>query len=105
MQPTTIGLQKKGIEIMKRVARPAALGACSVAVLLAGCVQVTKEGMIAQRTVQRGLILDRTMTQSPEEQMHSMAAVVDQDAKGFVEDWDLFTQRDRPTRLTRWHER
>lgn len=90
---------------MKRFAGPAAFGCCSVAALLAGCVQLTKEGVIAQRTVQRGLILDRTMTQSAEEQMHSMAAVVDQDAAALVEDWDAFWQRDRPTRLTRWQER
>ena len=90
---------------MKRSALLAAMGCGAGALLSSGCVQLNKEGAIAQRTAQQAMILDRTMTQSPEEQMHSMAAVVDQDAKGIVEDWDAFWQRDRPTRLTRWHER
>ena len=46
-----------------------------------------------------------TMTQTPAERRHSLAAVVDTDCKGLVEDSDLFWQCDRPTRLTRWHER
>ena len=90
---------------MMRFARAAALGGCATALLLTGCVQLTKEGVVAQRTAQRGLILDRSTTQSSEEHMHSLAAVVDEDAKGLVEDLDIFMQRDRPTRLTRWHER
>ena len=98
-------LAARGIWTMMRFARAAALGGCATALLLTGCVQLTKEGVVAQRTAQRGLILDRSTTQSSEEHMHSLAAVVDEDAKGLVEDLDIFMQRDRPTRLTRWHER
>ena len=77
----------------------------ALAALTTGCMQLTRSGFVVQRTIDRGLVLDRNMTQTPEEQMHSLAAVVDTDAKGLVEDSDLFWQCDRPTRLTRWHER
>ncbi len=77
----------------------------ALAALTTGCMQLTRSGFVVQRTIDKGLVLDRNMTQTPEEQMHSLAAVVDTDAKGLVEDSDLFWQCDRPTRLTRWHER
>jgi hypothetical protein len=89
---------------MKRTAGAMALG-CSVLAMVSGCAQLLKEGYIARRTAQRAAVLDSTMTQPLKEQLHSQAAVVDTDAKALVEDWDAFWQRDRPTRLTRWHER
>lgn len=81
------------------------LTVAAVTALTTGCMQVTRSGFVVQRTIDRGLVLDRNMTQTPEEQMHSLAAVIDTDAKGLVADSDLFWQCDRPTRLTRWHER
>jgi hypothetical protein len=81
------------------------LGVAAVAALTAGCMQLTRSGFVVQRTIDKGLVLDRNMTQTPEEHMHSLAAVVDTDAKGLVADLDWFFQVDRPTRLTRWHER
>jgi hypothetical protein len=43
------------------------------------------------------------MTESYIEHLHRLTAVVDQDARALVDDWDTLWQRDRPTRLTRWH--
>ncbi len=89
----------------KRCFTGVVLTVVALAALSTGCMQLTRSGFVVQRTIDKGLVLDRNMTQTPEEQMHSLAAVVDTDAKGLVEDSDLFWQCDRPTRLTRWHER
>ena len=78
---------------------------CVVLASLSGCVGLTKEAVVAQHTGTRAVVLDRPFGQSSAEHLHSLQAVVDQDAKAIVEDWDLLWQRDRPTRLTRWHER
>lgn len=68
----------------------------------AGCVQMTKETLVANRTLVRGLSEDRTMTESYTEHMHRLNAVVDMDSRGLIDDIDLFWQRDRGTRLSRW---
>jgi len=78
-----------------------------VSVLLGslGCAQFSKEAIYWNRTVTKGVSQDRSMTESYTEQMHRFYAVVDQDARAIVDDIDLVLQRDRPTRLTRWHDR
>ena len=68
----------------------------------AGCVQMTKEALVVNRTVVRGLTEDGTMTESYTEHLHRLNAVVDTDARALVDDIDLFWQRNRETRLTRW---
>lgn len=49
--------------------------------------------------------LGPTPTQSVGEHMHDMSAVIDQDTRVFLYDFDMLYQTDRPTRLTRWHSR
>ncbi len=71
--------------------------------LAGGCVQATKDVEVMHRSVTRGLTQDRTMTESYTEHLHRLNAVVDQDARAIVDDWDLFWQRERQTRLSRWH--
>ncbi len=68
----------------------------------AGCVQMTKEIQVANRTLVRGVAQDRTMTESYTEHLHRLNAVIDTDARALVDDIDLFWQRNRETRLTRW---
>jgi hypothetical protein len=79
-----------------------ALIACCL-VAASGCVQATKDIQVANRSVVRGLTQDRTMTESYTEHLHRINAVVDQDARALVDDWDMFWQRERQSRLTRWH--
>ena len=79
-----------------------ALVVCGL-VLAPGCVQMTKDIQVANRTMTRGLTQDRTVTESYTEHLHRLNAIVDQDARALVEDWDLLWQRDRQSRLTRWH--
>jgi hypothetical protein len=49
--------------------------------------------------------LGPTPTQSTGDHMHSINAVIDQDARAFIYDMDLVYQTNRPTRLTMWHDR
>ncbi len=70
---------------------------------LSGCVQLSKESLVINRSATRGLTQDRTMTESYTEQMHRINSVIDHDAAALVEDIDLLWQRDRVARLTRWH--
>ncbi len=77
----------------------------SFAVLTTGCAQISKEMVHNNRILVKGLSEDRTVTESYTEHLHRMTAVVDQDAVGLVDDWDLLLVRDRPSRLTRWHVR
>ena len=71
--------------------------------LASGCVQATKDIETINRSVTRGLTQDRSMTESYAEHLHRLNAIVDHDARGLVEDWDLLLQRHRRNRLSRWH--
>ncbi|MCP4593261.1 MAG: hypothetical protein GY842_21190 [bacterium] len=74
---------------------------------MAGCSgpQMAKEGSLIARYFHRGATQSHTLTQPSAEHMHSLNAVVDLDARALLEDVDAFWQRDRGTRLSRWHER
>jgi hypothetical protein len=75
------------------------LGWCS------GCAQSAKEANLIGRYFYLGATQSHSMTQSSSEHLHSMQSIVDLDAKALLDDIDVFWQRDRGTRLTRWHER
>lgn len=70
-----------------------------------GCSQTAKETSLVGRYFVRGATQSSTITQSSSEHLHSLNGVVDLDAKALLEDIDAFWQRDRGTRLSRWHER
>ena len=74
---------------------------------VAGCSgpQMAKEGSLIARYFHRGATQSSTLTQSSAEHLHSLNAVVDIDSKALLDDLDVFWQRDRGTRLSRWHER
>lgn len=46
-----------------------------------------------------------TLTQSPHEHYQGVSEVVARDTRALIEDLDVFFLTDRPTRLTRWHDR
>ncbi len=46
-----------------------------------------------------------TFAQSPRERYQNVSRVAAYDARAIVEDLDLLFLTDRPTRLTRWHDR
>ena len=70
-----------------------------------GCAQTAKETSLVGRYFVRGATQSATMTQSSSEHMHSLNGVVDLDARALLDDLDMFWQRDRGMRLSRWHER
>ena len=72
---------------------------------VSGCAQSAKEANLIGRYFYLGWTQSTSMTQSSSEHLHNMQGVVDLDAKALLDDIDLFWQRDRGTRLTRWHER
>ena len=45
------------------------------------------------------------LTQSPHEHYQMAATVAEHDARALFEDLDLLFMTDRPSRLTRWHDR
>ena len=46
-----------------------------------------------------------TLAQLPPERYHKVSRVTARDVRAIVEDLDLLFLTDRPTRLTRWHDR
>jgi hypothetical protein len=74
--------------------------------LMTGCPpQVHKEAALIGRYFHIGATQADTATQSSSEHMHSLNTVIDLDGELLLEDFDIFWQRDRGTRLTRWHTR
>jgi hypothetical protein len=88
---------------MRRLVCLGLLGAFAVATL--GCAQMSKEVLVGNQILIDTISTDGTVTESYTEHMHRLTAVVDQDAKALMEDWDLLWQRDRISRLSRWYER
>lgn len=77
----------------------------SVLLIATGCVQSTKEVLVANQMVIETVSESGTITENYTEHLHRLTASVDQDGRALMEDWDLLWQRDRPTRLSRWHDR
>ncbi|MEK6677498.1 MAG: hypothetical protein AABZ47_17830 [Planctomycetota bacterium] len=46
-----------------------------------------------------------TMAMTAQEHQHTLSDVVRRDATSLVDDLDMVFMTDRPTRLTRWHDR
>ncbi|MHC5111043.1 MAG: hypothetical protein ACYTHJ_14320 [Planctomycetota bacterium] len=46
-----------------------------------------------------------TLTEDEEEHFYKMTRLIDRDSKGIIEDLDMIFQSDRPSRLSRWHDR
>ena len=82
-----------------------AILAVVVAGWVSGCAQTAKEANLIGRYFYRGATQSHSMTQNSSEHLHSLQGVVDTDARAILDDIDTFWQRDRGTRLTRWHER
>jgi hypothetical protein len=47
----------------------------------------------------------QTLAQTPDEHRRTIRAVVKRDAEGLMDDLDIVFMTDRPTRLTKWHDR
>ncbi|NOT01101.1 MAG: hypothetical protein HOP29_10780 [Phycisphaerales bacterium] len=49
--------------------------------------------------------LGPTLTHSTADHMHTISAVIDRDTRALFDDLDILYMTDRPSRLTRWHDR
>ena len=87
---------------MARLAR-CFVGVCLLSIL-PGCMAYTR----APRSTTLWLYphaTEATLTQSPHEHFQAVSNVAHRDGRALVEDLDVLFQTDRPTRLTRWHDR
>ncbi len=86
----------------------ARLGCCVVAVLLlsvfAGCASSAGSPRSATTWLYPHAMTE-TSVRSPHEHFRAVSAVAHRDSRAFWDDMDLFFQTDRPTRLSRWHDR
>lgn len=70
-----------------------------------GCALWGAEGAYWDRVFHKAMWQDTNSTQSAADRMHTQRQVVDQDARSLVDDFDWMTMRERPSRLSRWHNR
>lgn len=73
-------------------------------VLLSGCGGLTKppHWSTGVRNISAG---QESLSQSADDHYESAHNVHRHDGRALVEDMDLITMTDRPSRLTRWHDR
>lgn len=72
--------------------------------LLTACASNTREAYYWNHTLIEGMTNTDTVTETMSENTRSHRRVIDADARGLLDDVDMATYRDRPTRLTRWAE-
>ena len=80
--------------------------------LVAVFLLLTLSGCMAYTRAPRSTVLwayphatEATLTKSPHEHYQMVSNVAHRDGRALVEDLDLLFMTDRPTRLTRWHDR
>jgi len=73
--------------------------------MVAGCSLAGAEQVYWQRIVDRARFQNTNSVQTPADRMHTFQQVIDQDARALVEDIDYILLRDRPSRLSKWHNR
>lgn len=74
-------------------------------VATSGCGLAPAEGAYWDRVVHKAFWQDTNSAQSAADRMHTQRQVVNQDARGLVDDFDWMTMRERPSRLSHWHNR
>lgn len=83
------------------------LTAAILAVVAAsGCAAMSSaQDVYWARSFDRARYQDTNSGQTAADRLHIVRRVVDQDARGMVDDLDFIMMWDRPSRLTRWHNR
>lgn len=97
----------RDVKTMKLFARTVACCGIACWLVLAGCnvgrtaAQVGDAGKLFMMSQNLG----PTLTQSTGDHMHTISTVIDQDRRALFDDLDMLYQTDRPSRLSRWHDR
>jgi hypothetical protein len=82
------------------------LGAALLLLVGAGCLaQVQTEKAYWDTIGEEALFHETNSVQTAADRMHTHRLVVKQDARAIIEDVDFVLQRERPSRLSRWHNR
>jgi len=92
---------------MKQITGTMACGGLAIVLAAAGCnVGRTAAGVgDAGKLVMMSQNLGPTLTQSTGDHMHSISTLIDHDRRALFDDLDMLYMTDRPTRLSRWHDR
>jgi len=92
---------------MKRITKTVARCGIACSLAAAGCNvgRTAAEVGDAGKLVMMSQNLGPTLTQSTGDHMHTIATVIDQDRRALFDDLDMLYQTDRPSRLSRWHDR
>jgi len=70
-----------------------------------GCGTIPSSNAYWEYRLQKLATQDTNSVQSAADRMHTLRQVADQDARGLVDDLDWVFMTDRPSRLSRWHNR
>lgn len=70
-----------------------------------GCATSGAELAYWDNVFHKAMWQDTNSAQSAADRMHTQRQVVNQDARALIDDFDWMTMRDRPSRLSRWHNR
>ncbi len=72
---------------------------------MTGCASLGADAVYWERVGNRAIYQDAGTAESAAYRMHTFQRVVDEDARALIDDLDYLTLRDRPSRLSRWHNR
>ena len=81
---------------------------CIISVALTGCSLVkgwSEDLQQAKLFLQYPHARMGTLTQTPDEHFYVISEVIRRDKTALIDDLDMLFLTDRPTRLTRWHDR
>jgi len=70
-----------------------------------GCALIPTERNYWDYRFQKAATQNTDSVQSAADRMHVHRRVAEQDARAFVDDWDMVWMKERPSRLSRWHNR
>ena len=97
----------RDVKTMKFVAKTIACCGIVCSLVLSGCNVGRTAAYVgdAGKLVMMSQGLGPTLTQSTGDHMHTISTVIDFDRRALFNDLDLLYQTDRPSRLSRWHDR
>jgi hypothetical protein len=81
------------------------IGMTLVLATSSGCGQVATERAYWNETLHKSLFQETNSTQTAADRMHTHRQVINQDARAIIDDIDFILLRERPSRLSRWHNR
>ena len=77
----------------------------SLVVAVGGCGLIPSSNAYWQYRIDKLTTQDTDSVQSAADRMHVQRQVANQDARAMVDDLDMIFMTERPSRLSRWHNR